>query len=144
MDHLPDVKCDWMYTLYGDAQEIIPEDAPIPLGKEVITMTYEDANLYHDMITGRAVTGILHFLNGMRIDWFSKHQDTIEMATYGSEFIAVRITTDQIINLHNTLRYLSVPIKGKAYMFNDNESVITSSTLPHSRLSKHHNALSYH
>ena len=29
-------------------------------------------------------------------------------------------------------------------MFGDNQSVITSSTIPHSRLSKRHNALSYH
>ena len=29
-------------------------------------------------------------------------------------------------------------------MFGDKQSVITSSTLPHSRLSKRHNALSYH
>jgi hypothetical protein len=42
------------------------------------------------------------------------------------------------------LRYLGVPIKGKAYMYGDNQSVITSSTIPHSRLSKRHNALSYH
>jgi hypothetical protein len=28
-------------------------------------------------------------------------------------------------------------------MFGDNQSVITSSTIPHSKLSKHHNALSY-
>ena len=29
-------------------------------------------------------------------------------------------------------------------MFGDNQSVITSSTLPHSKLLKRHNALSYH
>ena len=29
-------------------------------------------------------------------------------------------------------------------MFGDNQSVITSSTLPHSTLNKRHNALSYH
>ena len=30
------------------------------------------------------------------------------------------------------------------YMFGDNESVVKSSTIPHSALSKRHNALSYH
>jgi len=42
------------------------------------------------------------------------------------------------------LHYLGVPIKGRAYMFKDNELVIYSSTLPHSHLTKRHNALSYH
>jgi len=43
-----------------------------------------------------------------------------------------------------TLRYLGVPIKGKSYMFGDNQSVVTSSTIPHSKLNKRHIALSYH
>ena len=109
-----------------------------------MTTTYEDANLYHDLTTGRAVTGILHLLNGTPIDWFSKRQDTVETATYGAEFVAARIATEQIIDLRTTLRYLGVPIHGQAFMFGDNQSVITSSTIPHSRLSKRHNALSYH
>ena len=109
-----------------------------------MTTTYEDANLYHDLTTGRAVTGVLHLLNGTPIDWFSKRQDTVETATYGAEFVAARIATEQIIDLRTTLRYLGVPIHGQAFMFGDNQSVITSSTIPHSRLSKRHNALSYH
>jgi Reverse transcriptase (RNA-dependent DNA polymerase) len=142
--HLPDEEYDWMYSVYGNVKEQVPYDAPEPLGKEVVTTTYEDANLYHDMLTGRAVTGVLHLLNGTPIDWYSKRQDTVETATYGAEFVAARIATEQIIDLRTTLRYLGVPIKGRAYMFGDNKSVITSSTLPHSRLSKRHNALSYH
>ena len=58
--------------------------------------------------------------------------------------MAARIATEQIIDLRTTLRYLGVPIKGRAFMFGDNQSVITSSMIPHSRLSKRHNALSYH
>ena len=30
------------------------------------------ANLYHDLITGRAVAAILHVLNGTPMDWYSK------------------------------------------------------------------------
>jgi hypothetical protein len=37
-----------------------------------------------------------------------------------------------------------VPLEGKAYAFGDNESVVTSSTIPHSKLGKRHNALNYH
>ena len=48
------------------------------------------------------------------------------------------------MDLRNTLRYLGVPIMTKAYMFGDNKSVVTSSTIPQSILSKRHNMLSYH
>ena len=33
------------------------------LAKAVTTVTYTDANLYHDMLTGRSVTGVLHLCN---------------------------------------------------------------------------------
>ena len=145
-DHskLPKQDYDWKYSVYGSPKELIPDDIPEPLGKQVQLTTYVDANLYHDLVTGRAVTGIIHLLNGTPIEWYSKRQATVETATYGSEFVAARIATDQIIDIRDCLRYLGVPITDKAIMFGDNQSVITSSTLPHSTLNKRHNALSYH
>ena len=107
-------------------------------------MTYKDANLHHDIVTGRAVTGILHLLNGTLVDWYSKRQNTVEVATYGSEFVAGRTAVDQIVDMRLALRYLGVPIIGAAIMFGDNQSVVTSSTIPESALNKRHNALSYH
>jgi hypothetical protein len=64
-------------------------------------------------------------------------------ARYGSEFVAARIVTDQIINLHTSLRYMGVPVN-TSYMFGYNLLVITSSTIPHLKLNKRHNAVSYH
>ena len=141
---LPITKEDWSRSVYGDVKEEIPKNAPPPKGKPVVTVTYKDANLYHDMITGKAVSGVLHFLNQTCIDWTSKKQATVEAATYGSEFVSARTATQQIIGLRLTLRYLGVPIQGQSIMFGDNESVVKSASLPHSRLHKRHHGLSYH
>ena len=140
---IPIPEYDWE-RIYEGNEEAIPDDIPVPLGKSVITTTYIDANLQHCLATGRAITGIMHLLNKTPIDTFSKKQTTVETATYGSEFAAARVAVDQVIDIRNTLRYLGVPIDGRAYMFGDNESVVTSSTVPHSKLNKRHNALSYH
>ena len=111
----------------------------------MVTSACVDANLHHDHVTGRTLTGILHFVNATPINWYSKRQATVETDTYGSEFVAARIAVDQIIDLRNTLRYLGVPIRDKSYLFRDNKSVLDSSTLPHSPLDKkQHHALSYH
>jgi hypothetical protein len=117
---------------------------PDPLGKMVSTTTFCDANLYHDVVTGRSMTGILHMVNQTPIDWFSKRQLTVATATYGSEFIAACIATDQIIDLCYTLRMMGILIAGPSIMFGDNESVIKSSCIPHSTMTKRHNALAYH
>ena len=144
LNDLPDQDFDWCYSVYGDVQELLPRDAPKPLGKPVTTITYKDANLYHDMLTGRSVTGVLHLCNQTLIDWYSKRQATVETATFGSEFTAARIAVDQIIDLRTTLRYLGVPVNTKSFMFGDNQAVVTNSSIPHSSLNKRHNALAYH
>ena len=140
----PNQVFDWATTIYGKVQEIIPDDMPQPLGKPVVLSSFVDANLYHDYITGRALTAILHFINQTPFDWYCKRQATVETATFGSEFVAARISVDQITDIRTTIRYFGVPIKGKSYLFGDNSSVITNSTLPHSQLGKRYQALSYH
>ena len=141
---LKDQEYDLTRSVYSGPCEQIPHDIPKPLGKHVQTTHYVDANLHHDLATGKAVTAALHFLNQTPIDAYTKRQSTVETATYGSEFVAARTAVDQIIDIHITLRYLGVPIRDKSYMFGDNRSVVTSSTIPNSTISKRHHLASYH
>jgi len=141
---LPEQSYDWEYTCYPDAKEPIPHNAPKPLGKPVRTTSYVDANLLHDLISGRSVTGTIHMLNRTPVDYFSKLQSTVETATFGSEYVATRICTEQIIDLRLTLRYLGVPLRGASMMFGDNESVVLTASRPHGKLHKRHVALSFH
>jgi hypothetical protein len=141
---LPTQDFDWAMSAYGNVKEIIPDNAPEPLGKFVTLTHYEDANLYHNILNGRSVTGILHLFNKTPIEWFSKKQPTVETATYGSEYVSARTCVEQGMDLRLYLRYLGVPIREKSYMFGDNESVVNSSIFPHAKLHKRHMALSFH
>ena len=96
---IPKKEYDWFYTIYSGAKEEIADNLPTPRGRPVVTSSFVDANLYHDMVSGRSVTGYLHFLNKTPIDWYSKLQSTVETATCGSEYIAAKTCTDQIIEL---------------------------------------------
>jgi hypothetical protein len=141
---MPEAQYDWSRSVYGRVKEEIPKDIPNPLGKPVVMTSYVDANLYHDMLSGRSVTAALHFLNQTPIDWFSKKQATVETATYGSEFVAARMTVQQIMGLRQTLRYLGVEVKGSTRLFGDNGSVVKGGSIPHSILKMRHHGLSYH
>ena len=107
---LPDTKYDWEHSVYGNVSEALPHDAPRALGNPVVLTHYVDANLYHDMLTGRSVTGIIHFANQTPIDWYSKKQATAQTATYRAEFVASCTRVEQIIDTRTTLRYLGVPV----------------------------------
>jgi len=135
---------DWEYSCYADAKEEIPLDAPAPKGKPVTATSFFDANLCHDLISGKSVTGILHQLNKTPIDWYSKLQSTVETATFGLEHVAARTCTEQVIDLRLTLLHLGVPINGPTMVLGDNESVINSAAIPHSKMHKRWVALSYH
>jgi hypothetical protein len=130
--------------MYPDAQEEIPENCPTPLGKGVQINIFTDAAHADDLVTRRSTTGIIIFVNGTPIRWYSKRQNTVEGSTYGSEFIAMRIATEFAIALRHDLRMLGIPLVGPANMFCDNQSVVLNSTVPSSMLKKKHNAISYH
>ena len=140
---LPDQDFDWIYSVNGNVQEIIPDNMSDALGKAVITTTTMDANLNHCLATGKSLTGCLHLVNKTPVDWYSKKQATVETARYGSEFVAAKTATEQIMDIRQTLRYLGAPIGAKSFLFGDNRSVVTSATLPHSTLTKRHNILAF-
>jgi hypothetical protein len=100
---LPDTVHDWTYSVYGNVEELLPEGASEPLGNNVTLSHYVNANLVHNIATGRSVTGILRLINKKPIECYSKMQATVETATYASEFVAVRVCVEQIIDLRNTL-----------------------------------------
>ena len=122
----------------------LPDDMPEPLGKAVTTTTTMDVNSNHCFATCKYLTGCLHFVNKTRFVWYSKKQATVETATYGSEFVAAKTATEQIMDIRQTLRYLGAPSSTKSFLFGDIRSVVASATLPHSTLAERHNILAFH
>ena len=101
------VKPHWGHV-YNPCIEEIPNDAPEPRGKPVVTTTFVDANLLFDYVTGRSATGIIHMLNKTPVGWFCKCQNTVETATYGSEFTALQIAIEQVIAMQTKRYYFLV------------------------------------
>ena len=139
-----DEKIKAMSSLYVDAKEELPPNAPKPRGKSVQVNCFVDSDHAGDKITRRSHTGILLYLNSAPISWFSKKQTTVESSTYGSEFVALRLASEQIIALRYKLRMFGIPIEGYANVFCDNESVFKNASFAESRLKKKHNSICFH
>ena len=137
-------KYDWANTVYGTRQEEFPMNMPEPLGGLMRITQYVDANLYFDLVSGRACTGILTFLNQTPVDWYSKKQSTVATATFGSEFVAAKTAVEKSQDLKYTLRMFGIPVDYTTYLFGDNSAVVTQGTIPHSQLAKRHHAVAYH
>ena len=134
---------DWK-EFYPDAVELIPPGAPEALGNEVQINIFCDAAHATCLATRRSTTGVLIFINGAAVRWYSKRQNTVETSTFGSEFVAMKIAIEMNDALRYKLRMMGVPIDGAANVFGDNASVVKNVTRPESTLNKRHNAIAYH
>ena len=88
---------------------------PEPLGEAAVTSLTMEAILNHCLAHGKSLTGCLHFVNKTPVDWYSKKQATVETALYGSEFVAAKTETEQIMDIRQTLRYLGALIGSKSF-----------------------------
>ena len=77
LSSLKDQEYDWTRSVYSGACEQIPHDIPKPLRKHGQTTHYVDANLHHDLATGKVVTAVLYFLNQTPNDAYSKRRHLI-------------------------------------------------------------------
>jgi hypothetical protein len=85
---------------------------------------------------------VLIFVNRALILWYLKRQNTVEVSTIGSEFVAMSIK--RIEEMRYKLRMFGIPVDGETNEFCDNEAVVHNSSKPESTLKKKHNAISYH
>ena len=78
------------------------------------------------------------------IIWFSKRQSTVKAATFGSEFVVLRICKEFFVALCYKLRMFGVPLERPADVFCDNRGVVMNASKPESNLHKKRHSINYH
>jgi hypothetical protein len=105
------IKTDWK-SMYGDAKEIIPSDAPVTRGKEVYLRLFADYDLAGEQFTMRSRTGFVIYLNMAPIVWFSKRQPTVESSVFRAEFVAMKNGIETCRGLRYKFRMMDVALSG--------------------------------
>jgi hypothetical protein len=134
--------CDWG-THYPEASEILPPDAPEPLGRSVTTC-YVDADHAGCQATRRSHTGVLIYVNCASITWYSKHQNTVEASAFSSEYIALKRAIELIEGIRYKLRMFGIPLDDLTLVFCDNQAVVLNSTQTETTLKCKHVSITYH
>lgn len=131
---------------YRDAEEPLPHNMPKARGRSLTITAFVDASHAANKKTRRSHTGYLIFLNRSPILWYSKRQTTVEVSTFSSEFIALKVCTEAIEHLRYKMRMFGIPlVQGTpAHVFCDNESVVKNLTHIESVLHRKHNSIAYH
>jgi hypothetical protein len=144
MNQLASNNCaDWK-EFYGEVQEELPPKMPKLWGQRVTISAFVDANHAGNKVTRHLHTGIIIYVQNAPILWYSKRQNTMEVATFGSEMVALQICKELIVAIHYKLRMFGVEIDGPANVFCDNHGVVKNISIPELMLMKKHNAIDYH
>jgi hypothetical protein len=67
-----------------------------------------------------------------------------QLATFGSEMVALWVCKELIVAIHYKLRIFGVEINGPANVFCDNRIVVKNMSVLESTLMMKHNAINYH
>jgi len=91
-EHLRDAfqSHDWEH-FYGEVEEAIPPNAPLPQGKEMDLTMYVDSDHAGDKRSRRLRTGYFILMNSALVAWLSKKQPTVKTSVFGAEFVAMKM-----------------------------------------------------
>jgi Reverse transcriptase (RNA-dependent DNA polymerase) len=134
---------DWE-EIYPGAIEELDDKFPTPMGKELSTTIYFDADHAHDQKTRKSITGIIAYIGNTPVIWMSKRQGAIATSTYGAELCAARTATEEAISIRYMLRSLGVPITKPTLMLGDNLGSLQSVTSPGAICKKKHTQINFH
>lgn len=77
---LPNIEEDWSHSVYENREEILPNGASDPLGKPITITSHFDANLMHDILSWKSVTGVIHYFNGFPVEIYCMKSPAVECA----------------------------------------------------------------
>ena len=135
---------DWT-EFYGDIEEEEPPNMPESLRKPLQITAFVYANHATNVVARRSHSGIFIFVQNTMIVAYSKQQNTVESATFGSELVSMRTAKDLLlVALRIRVRMFGCPLAGAANVYCDNLGVVKNTSIPGSTLSKNHNSINYH
>ena len=88
-----------------------------PHGNVVRISALVNANHAGNFVTRRSHSGIIIFVQNTPIIWFPKRQNTVEAATFRSEFVALCIFKELIVALRYKRHMCRVQLDGPAQFF---------------------------
>ena len=140
------IRRDWTSSEFGhvDGTEELPKNMPEPRGQGFTIRAKVDADHASDTVTRRSRTGFLVYLNCSLVYWLSKKQTSVESSSFGSEFVAMKQCCEYLRGLRYKLRMMGIPVDGCSYIYGDNKSVLSNTSVPDSTLKKKSQSIAYH
>ena len=128
---------DWSTAAYDiETPRTTPPNMPEARGQGFTIRAFVGADHATDSLTRKSRTGFLVYLNSSPIFWLSKKQTGVETSSFGSEFVAMKLCVEYLRGLRYKLQMMGIPCDGPAYVYGDNKSVLSNTSIPESTLKR--------
>jgi len=107
------------------------------LNKDWKLYGYCDSDWGSDLDTRKSVTGIAIFVNGNLINWSSRGQKTVSLASSHAEYVAISEICRELLYVKHLMCFLGIDPFKPIVIYCDNAGAIFLSNNQESRLSKH-------
>ena len=87
---------------------------------------FVDSDHARDSVTRHSRTGFIVFLNSAPVFVYHKKQGICETSIFVSEFVAMKSCCKCLRGLSYKRRMFGMPVEHAAYVFGDNESVLSN------------------
>ena len=121
-----------------------PHNMPKPRGQGFIVSAYVDSDHAGGIVTRRSRTVFFIYCNNALVYWMSKKQGSIETSSFGSELVAMQACTEYIRGLKFKLQMIGIQFNCPVFIYGDNQSILSNTTMPQSMLKKKSNSIAYH
>ncbi len=88
---------------YSYAKEELDPRFLKPMGQELDVAIFFDSDHAHDKVTVRSISRVIVMVGSTPIVWKSKRQGAVQTSTYGAEFSAMRLATEEAITIQYML-----------------------------------------
>ena len=129
---------------YADFIEELDDKLPEPLMDELPITIFVDSNHGHDKVMGKLFTGLIVFVGRTPIYYQAKHQASVQSATFGEEFIALKKGIEEAITTRYYLHAMGVDVSKPTIIYGDNLSAIYNVITPGRQPQKKYLTLTYH
>ena len=119
-----------------EGKEEFPTNMPEPRGLEFIMRAKVDTDHASDTVSRQSRTGFLIYLHCALVYWWSKKQTSVELSSFGSDFVAMKECCEYIHGLRYKLKMMGIPVEGPTCIYGDKQSVLANTTIPDSTLKK--------
>ena len=105
---------------------------------------YVDSDYTGESVNRRPITGFIVFLNEAPIYWMSKKQTSCETGNFGSKFVEMKQAIEYVRRLFYKIRMFGIPCEEPTFFYDDNQSVLSNTTVPASTSKKKSNSIALH